>query len=93
MNFLWQQTMLNLYSSCYCFAIQVLLFLASRELTCDLFTVLLTSAKCSVVQIDQSVSFYKTTGHNIPEGSHLYTCCHENPKSHFAKCLVCRACA
>jgi hypothetical protein len=29
-----------------------------------------------------SVSFSKTNQHNIPEGSHLHTCCCENLKSH-----------
>jgi hypothetical protein len=31
---------------------------------------------------ETSVNFYQTTWRNIPEDSHLHTCCCENLKSH-----------
>jgi hypothetical protein len=31
---------------------------------------------------EMSVNFYQTAWRNNPEDSHLYTCCHENIKSH-----------
>jgi hypothetical protein len=31
---------------------------------------------------ETSVSFYRTTGDNMPEGCHLHTHCHENLKCH-----------
>jgi hypothetical protein len=37
----------------------------------------------------KSLNFYKTTRHNIPEGSHFRTCHCENLKSHqILKCLL-----
>jgi hypothetical protein len=49
-----------------------------QDLTASIIRVMMEAVSFS----ETLVSIYQTAWFNIPEDSHLHTCCHENLKSH-----------